>query len=112
MCFFAIAVLLGGKAILRVGPLHWGWTNAANNTFLRQAPPNDGTLNTLGKLGTKVNGEIAFDILADGKGGNTGWLLMGGTLYTVDIATGATKSVGKIGGLTGKVSDIAVLPAM
>jgi tripartite-type tricarboxylate transporter receptor subunit TctC len=23
--FFAIAVLLGGKAILRVGPLHWGW---------------------------------------------------------------------------------------
>jgi len=86
--------------------------DAANNTFLRQAPPNDGTLNTLGKLGTKVNGEIAFDILADGKGGNTGWLLMGGTLYTVDIATGATKSVGKIGGLTGKVSDIAVLPAM
>jgi hypothetical protein len=23
--FFAIAVLLGGKAILRVGPLHWEW---------------------------------------------------------------------------------------
>jgi len=27
LCFFAIAVLLGGKAILRVGPLHWGWTS-------------------------------------------------------------------------------------
>jgi hypothetical protein len=26
LCFFAIAVLLGGKAILRVGPLHGGWT--------------------------------------------------------------------------------------
>ena len=39
-------------------------------------------------------------------------MLTGGTLYTVDIATGATKSVGKIAGLTGKVSDIAVLPAM
>jgi hypothetical protein len=86
--------------------------DAANGTFVRQAPPNDGILNTLGKLGTKVNGSVAFDIAADGKGGNTGWLLMGSTLYTVDIATGATRSVGKIGGLTGKVSDIAVLPAM
>jgi hypothetical protein len=86
--------------------------DAANGTFVRQAPPNDGILNTLGKLGTKVNGTVAFDIVADGKGGNAGWMLMGGTLYPVDITTGATKSVGKIGGLTGKVSDIAVLPAM
>ncbi|MGE0850827.1 MAG: DUF4394 domain-containing protein [Hyphomicrobiaceae bacterium] len=86
--------------------------DAGHGTFVRQAPPNDGILNTLGKLGTKVSGDVAFDILADGKGGNTGWLLMGGTLYTVDIASGATKSVGGIGGLTGKVSDIAVLPAM
>jgi hypothetical protein len=85
--------------------------DATNNTFVRQAPPNDGILNTLGMLGAKVNGSVAFDIVADGKGGNTGWLLMGGTLYSVDIATGATKSVGKIAGLTGKITDIAVLPA-
>ena len=63
--------------------------DAANGTFVRQAPPNDGILNTLGKLGTKVNGDVAFDIVADGKGGNTGWMLIGGTLYTVDIATGS-----------------------
>lgn len=86
--------------------------DTANGTFVRQAPPNDGILNTLGQLGTKVDSSAAFDIWADGKGANTGWLLAGGTLYTVDIASGATKSVGKIGGLTGKVSDIAVLPAM
>jgi hypothetical protein len=86
--------------------------DVANGTFLRQAPPNDGVLNTLGKLGVKANGSIAFDIVADGKGGNTGWMLMGGTLYSVDITSGATKSFGKIGGLAGKVSDIAVLPAM
>jgi len=85
--------------------------DATNSTFVRQAPPNDGILNTLGMLGAKVNGSVAFDIVADGKGGNTGWLLMGGTLYSVDIATGATKSVGKIAGLTGKITDIAVLPA-
>ena len=62
--------------------------DAANGTFVRQAPPNDGILNTLGKLGAKVDGAVAFDIWSDGKGGNTGWMLIGGTLYTVDIATG------------------------
>ena len=25
LCFFAMAVLLDRKAILGVGPLHWGW---------------------------------------------------------------------------------------
>jgi hypothetical protein len=86
--------------------------DAANGTFVRQAPPNDGILNTIGKLGTKVDGSVAFDIWSDGKGGNTGWLLAGDTLHMVDIATGMTKSAGKIAGLKGKIGDIAVLPAM
>jgi uncharacterized protein DUF4394 len=73
---------------------------------------NGGLVNTLGKLDPKVDGNIAFDIWSDGKGGNTGWLLAGDTLYMVDIATGATKSAGKISGLNGMISDIAVLPAM
>jgi hypothetical protein len=30
----------------------------------------------------------------------------------VDIATGATKSAGKIAGLKGKIGDIAILPAL
>jgi len=85
--------------------------DAANGAFVKQAPPNDGILNTLGKLTPKVDDSVAFDIWSDGKGGNTGWLLTGGTLHMVDIATGATKSVGKISGLKGKISDIAVLPA-
>ena len=84
--------------------------DAANGAFVRQAPPNDGILNTLGKLGAKADDSVAFDIWSDGKGGNTGWLLTGGMLHTVDIATGATKSLGKISGLKGKISDIAVLP--
>lgn len=85
--------------------------DAANGTYLRQAPPNDGILNTLGKLTVKLNGTVAFDIASDGKGGNTGWLLADSTLYSLDIANGATKAVGKVAGLKGKVSDIAVLPA-
>src|SRR6185369_15783355 len=85
--------------------------DAANGAFVKQAPPNDGILNTLGKLTPKVDDSVAFDIWSDGKGGNTGWLLTGGMLYTLDIANGATKLVGKIAGLNGRVSDIAVLPA-
>ncbi len=83
----------------------------ANWTYVRQAPPNDGILNTLGQVTLKTNGTVAFDIWSDGKGGNTGWLLTGGMLYTLDIANGATKLVGKIAGLNGRIGDIAVLPA-
>lgn len=84
----------------------------ATASYLRQAPPNDGILNTLGKLSVKTAGPVAFDIASDGKGGNTGWLMVDGELHSLDIATGATKSMGKISGLKGKVSDISVMPAM
>lgn len=84
--------------------------DTGNKAYVRQAPPNDGILNTLGKM--TMSGPVAFDIWSDGKGGNMGWMLSGGTLYTLDIATGATKAVGKVTGLKGKISDIAILPAM
>ena len=83
----------------------------ATGMLVKQAPPNDGILTAVGSLGVKVDGPIAFDISSDGKGGNSAWLLAGGTLHSVDLATGAAKSVGAISGLKGKVSDIAVLPA-
>lgn len=86
--------------------------DASSGTFLKQAPPNDGIVSAIGKVGVKLDGPIAFDIWSDGKGGNTGWLLAGGALHTVDIATGAAKAVGSIAGLSGKVTDIAILPGM
>jgi hypothetical protein len=81
-------------------------------TLLKQVPPNDGVLNTIGSLGVKLDGPIAFDVWSDGKGANAGWLLAGGSLHTVDLMTGAAKSLGAIAGLKGKVTDIAILPAM
>jgi DNA-binding beta-propeller fold protein YncE len=86
--------------------------DSGNGALVRQAPPNDGTLNTVGMLGVKLDGLVAFDIWSDGKGANTGWLLADGTLYLVDLASGAAKSVGQIAGIKGKISDIAILPAM
>ena len=84
----------------------------AAGVMVKQAPPNDGTLNTVGKVGIDASGPVAFDIWSDGKGANVGWLLSGGKLHTVDLATGATKSIGDIAGMKGSISDIAILPAM
>lgn len=80
-------------------------------TLVRQAPPNDGILNTIGNLGVKLAGPVAFDIRADGKGGNAAWMLTGGALYTVDLTTGAAHHLSRIEGLTGMITDMAVLPA-
>lgn len=81
-------------------------------TLVRQAPPNDGILNTIGSLGVKLDGPVAFDIMSDGKGGNAAWMMNGGALYSVDLTSGAAKMVAKISGLKGMATDFAVLPAM
>lgn len=85
--------------------------DTAAGTLLKQAPPNDGVLATVGALGAALRGGAAFDVWADGTGGNVGWLVSGGTLHTVDLGTGRATAVGAIAGLTGPVTDIAILPA-
>lgn len=84
--------------------------DVANGVLVKQAPPNDGILNTIGSLGVKLDGGAAFDIVADGNGGNQAWLVSGNRLYLVDLAKGAAKQTNTIGGLKGKLTDIAVLP--
>lgn len=80
--------------------------------LIKQAPPNDGVLNAVGKLGVTASGPLAFDILSDGMGGNSAWLLANGTLHQVDLATGKATAAGKIDGLSGSVTDIAAWSAM
>ncbi|WP_207457426.1 DUF4394 domain-containing protein [Azospirillum sp. SYSU D00513] len=88
--------------------------DAASGLLVKQAPPNDGILGTVGKLGVTGSG-MAFDIAnetaGDGAMRNVGWLLTGGTLHRIDLATGQAKSVGKVTGATDEFMDIAVLPA-
>lgn len=81
-------------------------------TLLKQAPPNDGVLATVGALGVTLEGPAAFDVWTDAMGKSTGWLVTGGTLHTVDLATGRAMAVGKVAGLQGRITDIAILPAM
>lgn len=79
-----------------------------SGSLLKQAPPNDGILTTIGSLGVKPKA-VAFDIEADGKGGNIGWVVANDALHTVDLATGAVKTLGSIKGLKGSTGDIAVM---
>jgi DNA-binding beta-propeller fold protein YncE len=79
--------------------------------LLKQAPPNDGVLNAVGKLGFVPKGPVAFNIVAGADGKNDAWLVNGGTLYWVDLASGKSKSVGSIMNLKGTIRDIAWWPA-
>ena len=75
--------------------------------LVKQAPPNDGILGAVGKLGIKP-AAVAFDIWSDGTK-NEAWLMADGTLYSVDLATGKATEAAKIAGVTGKVTDIAII---
>lgn len=79
--------------------------------LLKQSPPNDGVLGAVGKLGV-MSDTYAFDISADAAGGDRGWLMVGDTLYGVDLASGKATSMGKIAGLSAPARDIAIMPAM
>ena len=79
-------------------------------SLMKQAPPNDGILAMVGPLGTKVDGPLAFDVWTDCKGKSEGWLLHSGWLSSIDLATGKLTRVGAIKGLSGKVTDMAVMP--
>lgn len=74
--------------------------------LLSQSPPNDGVLNTIGMLGVKVDGPVAFNIVNKGED-NAAWLVTAGTLYSVDLKTGKATAAGKLEGLKGKLTDIA-----
>lgn len=83
------------------------------DTLLRsynlQAPPNDGVQAPRGTLPDLPAG-VAFDILADGAGANTGYLLAAGTLHRVALDTGAPTALGAIAGLPqSEIIDIAAM---
>jgi hypothetical protein len=80
----------------------------ATGAVVKQAPPNDGILNSVGMHGVKSDA-IAFDIVTM-DGASEGWLMAGDTLYKVDLATGKGTMVAKIAGASAPVRDIAALP--
>ncbi|HEX8659578.1 MAG TPA: DUF4394 domain-containing protein, partial [Hymenobacter sp.] len=94
----------------------------ATSRLVTQVPPNNGTLNTVGPLGTSVSSEFQtsdLDIYFNpNTGQNVAYLTVSGfalsnftfssALYTVNLTTGATTALGALGNNTGEgVADIA-----
>jgi Domain of unknown function (DUF4394) len=73
--------------------------DAASDTLFTQTPPNAGTLTNPRKLRIDVGLNTGFDVAG---ANNVGYLTdqgrRGTELYTVDLPTGKTKSLGRIGG--------------
>lgn len=86
--------------------------DTAAGMLVRQMPPNEGTLVTVGWMNVVLDSPSSFDIWSDNQGGNTAWLLTNGRLFNVDLATGAASAAGAVAGLTGRISDIAFMVPM
>lgn len=86
--------------------------DATISALIKQAPPNDGSLAAVGKLGADLEGPVGFDIATTAEGENTAWLAANGGLHTVDLETGAILESWELTGATGEIRDIAILPAM
>ncbi len=71
--------------------------DAAADVLALQDPPNDGVLATVGPLGVDVDPLAGFAIVTDASGTDHAYAATGGTLYTVDLATGRATVVGAIG---------------
>ncbi len=67
------------------------------DTLVLQNPANDGALATIGALGFDFDRKGGFDIFSPSAGNNTAYAASGGSLYTVDLASGAALSLGSIG---------------
>ena len=77
--------------------------------LIQQAPPNDGVLKAIGKLGVEGGSAYGFDISATADLVNTAYLVIDNTLHTVNLETGAAESLGAIEGVEGSITDIAIL---
>lgn len=63
-----------------------------------QDPANDGALVTVGPVGVDVAPHVGFDIVTDAAGVDRAFAAWGGTLYAIDLGTGAARPLGAIGG--------------
>lgn len=82
--------------------------DGGTGALVLQSPPNDGVLKSRGAVGVASLADAVMDIDNEAEGKNTAWLIAGGTLYTIDLATGKATQVGAVKGMNGKLVDIAV----
>jgi hypothetical protein len=80
--------------------------------LVTQAPPNSGTLNTIGSLGVPVNQDNGFDISgATGIAYGAFTRQFTSNLFRIDLGTGAATLVGPIGDGSFRVGGLTIVPA-
>lgn len=82
--------------------------DGGTGALVLQNPPNDGVLKTRGAVGAPGLADAVMDIDNEAEGKNTAYLVAGGSLHTIDLATGKATQVGAIKSMNGKLVDIAV----
>src|SRR3954447_13184138 len=84
--------------------------DSLSRTLNLQAPPNDGVQQPKGEIAASLPAGVAFDILSDGAGGNSAWLLAGNALHKLDLATGKAMPGAMVANLPSlEVIDIAAM---
>jgi Domain of unknown function (DUF4394) len=71
--------------------------DSAEDVLVLQDPPNDGVLTTVGRLGVDFAPAAGFEIVTEPTGEDRAYAVSGGTLYAIDLSTGAATRLGTIG---------------
>ncbi len=84
--------------------------DSSRDVLVTVAPPNEGKLTVVGKLGVDTSEAVGFDISGSSDGTAYATLTVNGSsrLYTIDLKTGKAKLSRLLGGLT--VTGIALAP--
>jgi hypothetical protein len=80
------------------------------DVLVRQEPPNDGVLTTVGPLGVDCGEAAGFDIATDADGTDHAFAICSKTLYRVDLESGAARALGAIDATESRFLGLAVLP--
>lgn len=83
----------------------------ALDVLVRQDPPNDGQLETIGSLGVDFPALAGFEIVSSPDGREDGFAAFGDGLYAIDLASGAATALGRIGGAPGAIVGLTQLGA-
>jgi hypothetical protein len=67
------------------------------NVLVQQNPPNDGRLKTIGNVDMNLDSRVGLDIFSPKMGENTAFVVSNSMLYSINLATGKTNSLGTVG---------------
>lgn len=81
------------------------------DTLVRQEPPNEGILHTVGPLGVDCGDATGFDIVSPSPGVDDAFVICGRTLYRANLATGRLSVIGEVQAAVPHLFSLAVLPS-